>query len=111
SEGFVDVALGPADARTQYGSFRDGVCDGLGLVEEPEVERDLAEQPGRRGRISHDPLGLRLLTEQPGRRGLEGVTGQTPESATDGPRGRSGQATGQLHAEEDAVIGDMAGRR
>src|SRR5699024_2879714 len=84
--------------------------DGLGLVEESEVERDLAEQPGRRGRLGHYPPRPRLLTEQPRRRGLDGVAGQTPESATDSSRGRSGQATGQLHAEEDAVIGDMTGR-
>src|SRR5699024_7776482 len=83
----------------------------LGLVEESEVERDLAEQTGRRGRLGHYPLRPRLLTEQPGRRGLDGVAGQMPESATDSSRGRSRQATGQLHAEEDAVIGDMTGRR
>src|SRR5699024_2469353 len=104
SDGFIEVSLGPSDARTQCGSFRDGVCDGLGLVEESEVERDLAEQTGRRGRLGHYPLRPRLLTEQPGRRGLDGVAGQMPESATDSSRGRSRQATGQLHAEEDAVI-------
>src|SRR5699024_7255441 len=102
---------GPSDARAQCGGLRYGVRNGLGLVEESEIERDLTEQPGRRGRISHDPLRFRLLTEQPGRCGSDGFTGQTTESASYRLRCRSGQAAGQLHAEEDTVIGDMTGRR